>query len=78
MGAARPGLRDARAFVFAADFRRFAETFPDFAEEYLYPDRPPLESRTQPPPTPTPNGFCADFSPEASDAGGQRARQKLD
>lgn len=73
-----PGPRDAGTPVFAADFRTFADTFPDFAEEYLYPDRPPLESLTQPPPTATPNGFCADFSPEASDTGGQQARQKLD
>lgn len=70
--------REDRGRITFADFRRFAETFPDFAEEYLYPDRPPPESRTQPPPTATPNGFCADFSPEASDTGGQRSRQKLD
>ncbi|ELK08167.1 Lysophosphatidylcholine acyltransferase 1 [Pteropus alecto] len=70
--------REDRGRITFADFRRFAETFPDFAEEYLYPERPPPESHTQPPPTATPNGFCADFSPEASDTGGQRSRQKLD
>ncbi|XP_036081720.1 lysophosphatidylcholine acyltransferase 1 isoform X2 [Rousettus aegyptiacus] len=70
--------QEERGRITFADFRTFADTFPDFAEEYLYPDRPPLESLTQPPPTATPNGFCADFSPEASDTGGQQARQKLD
>uniref|UniRef100_A0A671DUM0 Lysophosphatidylcholine acyltransferase 1 n=1 Tax=Rhinolophus ferrumequinum TaxID=59479 RepID=A0A671DUM0_RHIFE len=61
-----------------ADFSRFAEMYPDFAEEYLYPDRPPFESCAQTPLSPTPNGFCADFSPENSDAGNTAARKKLD
>nr|XP_019600168.1 PREDICTED: lysophosphatidylcholine acyltransferase 1 isoform X1 [Rhinolophus sinicus] len=61
-----------------ADFSRFAEMYPDFAEEYLYPDRPPFESCAQTPLAPTPNGFCADFSPENSDAGNTAARKKLE
>ncbi|XP_008060710.1 lysophosphatidylcholine acyltransferase 1-like [Carlito syrichta] len=61
-----------------ADFARFAETYPDFAEEYLYPDQTPSESRTHTPPVPTPNGFCADFSPEGSGAGRTPAQKKLD
>lgn len=64
--------------VFPADFSRFAEMYPDFAEEYLYPDRPPFESCAQTPLAPTPNGFCADFSPENSDAGNTAARKKLE
>ncbi|XP_066230953.1 lysophosphatidylcholine acyltransferase 1 isoform X2 [Saccopteryx leptura] len=61
-----------------ADFNRFAEMYPDFAEEYLYPDQPPFESCAQTPPAPTPNGFCADFSPENTDAGRKPVRKKLD
>ncbi|EPQ02521.1 Lysophosphatidylcholine acyltransferase 1, partial [Myotis brandtii] len=61
-----------------ADFGRFAETYPDFAEEYLYPDQPPFEGCAQTPPALTPNGFCADFSPENSDAGRKPVRKKLD
>lgn len=51
---------------------------PDFAEEYLYPNQPPLESCAQTPPAPTPNGFCADFSPENLDAGKKPVHKKLD
>lgn len=61
-----------------ADFSRFAETYPDFAEEYLYPDQPPFKSCAQTLPALTPNGFCADFSPENSDAGRKPVRKKLD
>ncbi|KAM5328148.1 lysophosphatidylcholine acyltransferase 1 isoform 2-T2 [Glossophaga mutica] len=61
-----------------ADFNRFVEMDPDFAEEYLYPNQPPLESCAQTPPAPTPNGFCADFSPENLDAGKKPVRKKLD
>ncbi|KAF6125586.1 lysophosphatidylcholine acyltransferase 1 [Phyllostomus discolor] len=61
-----------------ADFSRFVEMDPDFAEEYLYPNQPPFESCAQTPPAPTPNGFCADFSPENSDAGKKPVRKKLD
>ncbi|XP_036135984.1 lysophosphatidylcholine acyltransferase 1 isoform X2 [Molossus molossus] len=61
-----------------ADFDRFAEMYPDFAKEYLYPDQLPFESCAQTPPAPTPNGFCADFSPENSDAGRKPVRKKLD
>ncbi|XP_014650519.1 PREDICTED: lysophosphatidylcholine acyltransferase 1 [Ceratotherium simum simum] len=61
-----------------ADFNRLAEMHPDFAEEYLYPDQTCSESRAQPPPAPTPNGFCVDFSPENSDVGKKPVRKKLD
>ncbi|XP_043833110.1 lysophosphatidylcholine acyltransferase 1 [Dromiciops gliroides] len=47
-----------------ADFSRFVEVYPDFAEEYLYPDQASFESCVQTPSAPTPNGFCTDFSPE--------------
>ncbi|EFB14784.1 hypothetical protein PANDA_007415, partial [Ailuropoda melanoleuca] len=61
-----------------ADFCRFAEMFPNFAEEYLYPRQTHSDSCAQTPPTPTPNGFCADFSPENSDVGRKPFRKKLD
>ncbi|KAF5912216.1 hypothetical protein HPG69_003492 [Diceros bicornis minor] len=61
-----------------ADFNRLAEMHPGFAEEYLYPDQTCSESRAQPPPAPTPNGFCVDFSPENSDVGKKPVRKKLD
>ncbi|TKC39050.1 hypothetical protein EI555_017329, partial [Monodon monoceros] len=61
-----------------ADFERFAEAYPDFAEEYLYPEQTHSQSCAQTPPAPTPNGFCADFSPENSAAGTEPFRKKLD
>uniref|UniRef100_A0A8C8Z8Y5 Lysophosphatidylcholine acyltransferase 1 n=1 Tax=Prolemur simus TaxID=1328070 RepID=A0A8C8Z8Y5_PROSS len=61
-----------------ADFSRFAEAYPDFAEQYLYPDRTRFDSCAQTPPAPTPNGFCTDFSPDGSDAGRRPFRKKLD
>uniref|UniRef100_A0A8C9JGR7 Lysophosphatidylcholine acyltransferase 1 n=1 Tax=Panthera tigris altaica TaxID=74533 RepID=A0A8C9JGR7_PANTA len=61
-----------------ADFRRFAEAFPDFAEDYLYPDQTRPESCPRTPPAPAPNGFCADFSPENSGVGRKPFRKKLD
>ena len=64
--------------VFSADFRRFAEAFPDFAEDYLYPDQTRPESCPRTPPAPAPNGFCADFSPENSGVGRKPFRKKLD
>ncbi|XP_025243415.1 lysophosphatidylcholine acyltransferase 1 [Theropithecus gelada] len=60
------------------DFHRFAEMYPDFAEEYLYPDQTHFESCAETPPAQIPNGFCADFSPENSDAGRKPVRKKLD
>ncbi|XP_020038609.1 lysophosphatidylcholine acyltransferase 1 [Castor canadensis] len=60
------------------DFSRFAEMFPDFAEEYLYPKQTQFDSCTQTPPAPTPNGFCTDFSPEDSDFGRKPSHKKLD
>ncbi|KAG8512385.1 Lysophosphatidylcholine acyltransferase 1 [Galemys pyrenaicus] len=61
------------------DFTRFAEMYPDFAEEYLHPTQKHFESGSQtPPPVPTPNGFCTDFSPESSDARRQPLNKKLD
>ncbi|KAJ7338378.1 hypothetical protein JRQ81_011664 [Phrynocephalus forsythii] len=43
------------------EFHRFAEMYPDFAEQYLYPDQMETENCSD---TLTPNGFCTDFSPE--------------
>ncbi|KAB0347664.1 hypothetical protein FD754_012521, partial [Muntiacus muntjak] len=61
-----------------ADFERFAEATPNFAEEYLYPEQTRLRSCARTPPAPTPNGFCADFSPESSAVGTEPVRKKLD
>ncbi|XP_004698162.2 lysophosphatidylcholine acyltransferase 1 [Echinops telfairi] len=61
-----------------ADFSQFADMYPDFAEEYLYPDQTQLESCTQTPSEPTPNGLCTDFSPNSTDPGGHPLRRKLD
>ncbi|XP_037386113.1 lysophosphatidylcholine acyltransferase 1 isoform X1 [Talpa occidentalis] len=72
---------EAQGRVTFDDFARFAEMHPDFAEEYLHPAQQHFESSSQTPPSvPTPNGFCADFSPENSDAGvrGQPLSKKLD
>uniref|UniRef100_A0A8C6R8A1 Lysophosphatidylcholine acyltransferase 1 n=1 Tax=Nannospalax galili TaxID=1026970 RepID=A0A8C6R8A1_NANGA len=60
------------------DFCGFAEMHPDFAEDYLYPDQTHFDSCTQPPPAPTPNGFCTDFSPENSDFGRKNFCKKVD
>ena len=82
--------RDARLETFAphalnqgarvspADFKRFAEANPDFAEEYLYPEQTRPRSCARTPPAPTPNGVCADFSPENSATGTEPVRKKLD
>lgn len=51
-------------FPFLDDFHYFTEMFPNFAEEYLYPD--PMESKSYLE-TPAPNGFCADFSPQITE-----------
>ncbi|XP_025126521.2 lysophosphatidylcholine acyltransferase 1 [Bubalus bubalis] len=61
-----------------ADFKRFAEANPDFAEEYLYPEQTRPRSCARTSPAPTPNGFCADFSPENSAIGTEPVRKKLD
>ena len=61
-----------------ADFERFAEANPNFAEEYLYPEQTRLRSCARTPLAPTPNGFCADFSPENSAVGTEPVRKKLD
>ncbi|XP_006140194.2 lysophosphatidylcholine acyltransferase 1 [Tupaia chinensis] len=68
---------DAGTITFA-NFSRFAEMCPDFAEGYLYPDKARLESCTHSPPALTPNGFCTDFSPENSDVGRKPPCKKLD
>uniref|UniRef100_A0A8D2A9R8 Lysophosphatidylcholine acyltransferase 1 n=1 Tax=Sus scrofa TaxID=9823 RepID=A0A8D2A9R8_PIG len=60
------------------DFKRFAEANPNFAEEHLYPEQTRPPSCVHPLPAPTPNGFCADFSPEPSAAGMEPFRKKLD
>ncbi|XP_004625327.1 lysophosphatidylcholine acyltransferase 1 isoform X1 [Octodon degus] len=61
-----------------ADFQRFTELYPDFAEEYLYPEQRSFHSCAQTPPTPTPNGFCTDFSPESLDLRAKLPCKKLD
>ncbi|KAF4024533.1 hypothetical protein G4228_016518, partial [Cervus hanglu yarkandensis] len=61
-----------------ADFERFAEANPNFAEEYLYSEQTRLRSCARTPPAPTPNGFCADFSPENSAVGTEPVGKKLD
>nr|XP_012996283.1 lysophosphatidylcholine acyltransferase 1 [Cavia porcellus] len=61
-----------------ADLQRFAELYPNFAEEYLYPEQRPFHGCTRTPSTPTPNGFCTDFSPEGSDLGAKPPSKKLD
>ncbi|KAK7812715.1 hypothetical protein U0070_011105 [Myodes glareolus] len=60
------------------DFREFAEMYPDFAEDYLYPDQTHFDSCAQTPAAPTPNGFCIDFSPEDSDFGRKNSCKKVD
>ncbi|KAM9105864.1 lysophosphatidylcholine acyltransferase 1 isoform 2-T5 [Megaptera novaeangliae] len=70
--------REEKGRITFADFERFAEAYPDFAEEYLYPKQTRSQSCAQTPPAPTPNGFCADFSPEDSAAGTEAFRKKLD
>lgn len=64
--------------VFTDDFCGFAEMYPDFAEDYLYPDQTQSDSCAQTPPAPTPNGFCIDFSPETSDFGRKNSCKKVD
>ncbi|XP_053449361.1 lysophosphatidylcholine acyltransferase 1 [Nycticebus coucang] len=61
-----------------ADFSRFAETYPNFAEEYLYPDQTYFESSAQTPPAAAPNGFCTDFSPDSVDVGRRPSHKKLE
>ncbi|XP_060047108.1 lysophosphatidylcholine acyltransferase 1 [Erinaceus europaeus] len=61
-----------------ADFSRFVELHPDFVGEYLYPQGPGLKGCAQDPPAPTPNGFCADFSPEGPGADKKPLWKKLD
>ncbi|XP_048224347.1 lysophosphatidylcholine acyltransferase 1 [Perognathus longimembris pacificus] len=70
--------REEKGKITFADFSRFAETAPDFAEEYLYPDQTRLDSGTPAPPAPVRNGFCADFSPDGLGAGSQPPHKKLD
>lgn len=64
--------------LLAADFTRFVDAHPDFAEEYLHPDQTRLTHCTQTLSVPTPNGFCADFSPDSSGFGRKPCCKKLD
>uniref|UniRef100_A0ABM5GA91 Lysophosphatidylcholine acyltransferase 1 n=1 Tax=Pogona vitticeps TaxID=103695 RepID=A0ABM5GA91_9SAUR len=57
------------------EFHRFAEMYPNFAEQYLYPDQMETESCLH---TPAPNGFCTDFSPELTEERRYRLQKKLD
>ncbi|XP_007949814.1 lysophosphatidylcholine acyltransferase 1 [Orycteropus afer afer] len=69
---------DRKGRISFADFTRFTDMHPDFAEEFLYPDQTRFESCTQTPSVPTPNGLCTDFSPESTDPGGKPPHRKLD
>ncbi|KAJ6661398.1 hypothetical protein lerEdw1_015026 [Lerista edwardsae] len=59
------------------DFHMFAEMYPNFAEEYLYPDQVDTESCLEHPAPPAPNGFCTDFSPEIIGGRRNRLQKKL-
>ncbi|XP_066482257.1 lysophosphatidylcholine acyltransferase 1 [Tiliqua scincoides] len=59
------------------DFHKFAEMYPNFAEEYLYPDQIDTESCLETPAPPAPNGFCTDFSPEMIGDRRNRLQKKL-
>ncbi|KAM6224863.1 lysophosphatidylcholine acyltransferase 1 [Rhynchocyon petersi] len=61
-----------------SDFTRFADLYPNFAEDYLYPDQAQFESCAQTPSAPTLNGLCTDFSPDSTDPGGKPLRRKVD
>ncbi|XP_058148633.1 lysophosphatidylcholine acyltransferase 1 [Dasypus novemcinctus] len=62
-----------------ADFRRFTQLHPDFAEEYLHPEQTRFEGCAQTLSAPSPNGFCTDFSPEnAEEVGRMPSHGKLD
>uniref|UniRef100_A0A8D2AN05 Lysophosphatidylcholine acyltransferase 1 n=1 Tax=Sciurus vulgaris TaxID=55149 RepID=A0A8D2AN05_SCIVU len=61
-----------------ADFTRFVERHPDFAEEYLCPDLTGPVHCPETPPVLTPNGFCADFSPDSLGLGRKPCCKKLD
>ncbi|XP_038626334.1 lysophosphatidylcholine acyltransferase 1 [Tachyglossus aculeatus] len=67
-----------RGEITFADFDQFVKMCPDFAEEYLYPDQTNFESCVQTPSSPTPNGFCPDFSPENAEDKWNPLRKKLD
>ncbi|XP_054973859.1 lysophosphatidylcholine acyltransferase 1 [Sorex araneus] len=62
---------EGRGRVTFADFSRFAGVCPNFAEEYLHAER-----RVPGAPALTPNGFCADFSPDSADLAGQEPSDK--
>ncbi|XP_042320322.1 lysophosphatidylcholine acyltransferase 1 [Sceloporus undulatus] len=66
---------DGRGEITYDEFHRFAEMYPDFAEEYLYPDHMKTESSLE---TPAPNGFCTDFSPGTAEDRRNRLQKKLD
>uniref|UniRef100_A0A8C8RKZ6 Lysophosphatidylcholine acyltransferase 1 n=1 Tax=Pelusios castaneus TaxID=367368 RepID=A0A8C8RKZ6_9SAUR len=59
------------------DFKRYADMYPDFAEEYLYPDQMEVESFLKTSSLPAPNGFCTDFSPENADDKNNPPQKKL-
>uniref|UniRef100_A0A8D0C2X4 Lysophosphatidylcholine acyltransferase 1 n=1 Tax=Salvator merianae TaxID=96440 RepID=A0A8D0C2X4_SALMN len=53
------------------NFYEFAEIYPNFAEEYLYPEQTGPES------CPAPNGFCTDFSPQVTEDRKNHLQKKL-
>ncbi|XP_033010217.1 lysophosphatidylcholine acyltransferase 1 [Lacerta agilis] len=62
---------DERGEITYEDFHKFAEMYPNFAEEYLYPDQMETDS------CPAPNGFCTDFSPETTEDRRNHLQKKL-
>ncbi|XP_016848437.1 lysophosphatidylcholine acyltransferase 1 [Anolis carolinensis] len=66
---------EGRGKVTYDDFHRFTEMYPDFAEEYLYPDQMETGSSLE---APAPNGLCTDFSPETVEERRTRLQKKLD
>ncbi|XP_040833316.1 lysophosphatidylcholine acyltransferase 1 [Ochotona curzoniae] len=67
---------DSKGRIVFADFRRFAEAHPDFAKEYLSPARASPDGCLLA--VPTPNGFCADFSPASTYPGPRPLSKKRD
>nr|XP_044994956.1 lysophosphatidylcholine acyltransferase 1 [Jaculus jaculus] len=70
--------QEERGRITFADFRGFAAMYPNFAEDYLYPNQTHFDSCARTPPAPTPNGFCTDFSPENLGFGRKNLCKKLD
>nr|XP_056718575.1 lysophosphatidylcholine acyltransferase 1 [Euleptes europaea] len=66
--------KEERGTITYDDFHRFAEMYPNFAKEYLYPDQMETESCLK---NPAPNGFCTDFSPDITEDRRNPLQKKL-